>query len=149
MRKIIIIILYFLYNNSIHGQYPISIDDKNQIISLLKKQENDWNQGDINSFMNGYLDSDDLVFNGSKGPFYGWKSVKERYKNTYPNKDRMGKLKFKILKISGITEEVAYLVGKYTLFYPIKEDSGFFTLTFVKTNNEWLILSDHTSKTNN
>ena len=61
----------------------------------------------------------------------------------------MGKLKFEILKISGITKHVAYLVGKYILIYPEHVDSGFFTLTFVKSNNEWLILSDHTSKSNN
>ena len=54
-----------------------------------------------------------------------------------------------ILKISGITKHVAYLIGKYILIYPEKEDLGFFTLTFVKSNNEWLILSDHTSKISN
>ena len=99
--------------------------------------------------MKGYLNSDDLVFNSSKGPFFGFKSVKERYKDVYPTRDHMGKLKFEIIKISGITKHVGYLVGKYILINQEKEDSGFFTLTFVKSNNEWLILSDHTSKSSN
>ena len=127
----------------------MGIDDKNQIILVLKKQEKDWNEGDIDRFMKGYLNSDELVFNSSKGPFFGFKSVKERYKDAYPTGDQMGKLKLEILKISGITKHVAYLIGKYILIYPEKEDLGFFTLTFVKSNNEWLILSDHTSKISN
>ena len=149
MTKTLIISLFFLFQNLIYTQDTISLIDKDQIRSVLKKQETDWNKGDIDSFMKGYLNSNDLVFNGSKGPFYGFKSVKERYKNTYPTKNEMGKLKFEILKISGITKHVAYLVGKYILIYPEHVDSGFFTLTFVKLNNEWLILSDHTSKSNN
>ena len=149
MTKTLIISLIFVFQNLIYTQDTISLIDKDQIRSVLKKQETDWNKGDIDSFMNGYLNSNDLVFNGSKGPFYGFKSVKERYKNTYPTKNEMGKLKFEILKISGITKYVAYLVGKYILIYPENKDSGFFTLTFVKLNNEWLILSDHTSKSNN
>ena len=149
MTKKLIFILFFLFQNLIYTQDTISLIDKDQIRSVLKKQETDWNKGDIDSFMKGYLNSNDLVFNGSKGPFYGFKSVKERYKNTYPTKNEMGKLKFEILKISGITKYVAYLVGKYILIYPENKDSGFFTLTFVKLNNEWLILSDHTSKSNN
>jgi len=149
MTKTLIISLFFLFQNLIYTQDTISLIDKDQIRSVLKKQETDWNKGDIDSFMKGYLNSNDLVFNGSKGPFYGFKSVKERYKNTYPTKNEMGKLKFEILKISGITKYVAYLVGKYILIYPEHVDSGFFTLTFVKSNNDWLILSDHTSKSNN
>ena len=149
MTKTLIISLFFLFQNLIYTQDTISLIDKDQIRSVLKKQETDWNKGDIDSFMKGYLNSNDLVFNGSKGPFYGFKSVKERYKNTYPTKNEMGKLKFEIFKISGITKYVAYLVGKYILIYPENKDSGFFTLTFVKLNNEWLILSDHTSKSNN
>ena len=149
MKKILTISFFLYFQNFIYAQDLISLSEKNQIVSVLKSQETDWNEGDIDSFMKGYLNSNDLVFNGSKGPFYGFKSVKERYKNTYPTKNEMGKLKFEILKISGITKHVAYLVGKYILIYPEHVDSGFFTLTFLKSNNEWLILSDHTSKSNN
>ncbi|MBL30251.1 MAG: DUF4440 domain-containing protein [Flavobacteriaceae bacterium] len=149
MKKTLIISLFFLFQNLIYSQDTISLIDKDQIISVLKKQETGWNNGDIDSFMKGYLNSDDLVFNGSKGPHYGWESVKERYKKTYPTKDKMGKLTFEILKLSGITKSTAQLIGKYIITYPKNKDSGFFTLTFVKLNDEWLILSDHTSKSNN
>ena len=100
MKKILTISFFLYFQNFIYAQNLISLSEKNQIVSVLKSQETDWNEGDIDSFMKGYLNSNDLVFNGSKGPFYGFKSVKERYKNTYPTKNEMGKLKFEILKIS-------------------------------------------------
>ena len=55
---------------------------------------------------------------------------------------------------------MAQLLGKFNLFFPSKcfkifknfkncedqEINGFFTLLWVKTENGWLILSDHTSR---
>ena len=68
-------------------------------------QENAWNIGDLNSFMMGYHNSDELVFSGKKGPTYGWNNIKQRYLNSYPNAEIMGKLSFDVKKITGISEE--------------------------------------------
>ncbi len=57
----------------------------------------------------------------------------------------MGELKFKTLKITSVTENVAQLLGQFFLNYPNKELSGYFSLIWLKTKNGWLILSDHTS----
>ena len=130
------------------AQNTIKEQDKNSIISVLEKQEMDWNRGDIDAFMKGYIKSDELVFNGSSGPFYGWESVKKRYLASYPTKQKMGQLNFKILKITSVTENVAQLLGRYFLSYPDKELSGYFSLIWLKTENGWLILSDHTSTSN-
>ena len=102
--------------------------------------------GDIGGFMQGYVKSDYLVFNGSSGPFYGWDSVKDRYLKAYPSKEKMGTLNFKIHNISLITSSVAQLIGQFFLSYPKSEVSGYFTLVLVKSKGEWLILSDHTSR---
>ncbi len=146
MKKNILKLLFFLLMNIINGQSILSESDKNEIISVLKKQEKFWNKGDIEGFMQGYVKSDYLVFNGSKGPFYGWDSVKDRYIKTYPSKEEMGILNFKIQNISLITSNVAQLLGRFFLSYPKKKVSGYFTLVFIKSKGRWLILSDHTSK---
>ena len=146
MKKYILKLLFFLLMNIINGQSILSESDKNEIISVLKKQEKFWNKGDIEGFMQGYVKSDYLVFNGSKGPFYGWNSVKDRYIKTYPSKEEMGILNFKIQNISLITSNVAQLLGQFFLSYPKKKVSGYFTLVFIKSKGRWLILSDHTSK---
>tara|TARA_B100000242_G_C42965190_1_gene447748 strand:+ start:510 stop:956 length:447 start_codon:yes stop_codon:yes gene_type:complete len=146
MKKYILKLLFFLLINITNGQSILSESDKNEIISVLKKQEKFWNKGDIDGFMQGYVKSDYLVFNGSKGPFYGWDSVKDRYIKTYPSKEEMGILNFKIQNISLITSNVAQLLGQFFLTYPKKEVSGYFTLVFIKSKGKWLILSDHTSR---
>ena len=146
MQKSILKLLFFLVINITYGQSILSESDKNEIISVLKQQEKFWNKGDIDGFMQGYVKSDYLVFNGSSGPFYGWDSVKDRYIKTYPSKEKMGMLNFKIHNISLITSSVAQLIGQFFLSYPKSEVSGYFTLVLVKSKGEWLILSDHTSR---
>ena len=146
MQKSILKLLFFLVINITYGQSILSESDKNEIISVLKQQEKFWNKGDIDGFMHGYVKSDYLVFNGSSGPFYGWNSVKDRYIKTYPSKEKMGKLNFKIHNISLITSSVAQLIGQFFLSYPKSEVSGYFTLVLIKSKGEWLILSDHTSR---
>ena len=146
MKKYILKLLFFLLINITNGQSILSESDKNEIISVLKKQEKFWNKGDIDGFMQGYVKSDHLVFNGSKGPFYGWDSVKDRYIKTYPSKEEMGTLNFKIQNISLISSNVTQLLGQFYLTYPKKEVSGYFTLVFIKSKGRWLILSDHTSR---
>ena len=138
--------LFLLVINTTNGQSVLLDSDKNEIISVLKSQENFWNKGDIDGFMQGYVKSDYLVFNGSSGPFYGWDSVMNRYIKTYPSKEKMGTLNFKIHNISLITSSVAQLIGQFFLSYPKSEVSGYFTLILIKSKGEWLILSDHTSR---
>ena len=146
MQKSVLKLLFFLVINITYGQSILSESEKNEIISVLKQQEKFWNKGDIDGFMHGYVKSDYLVFNGSSGPFYGWDSVKDRYIKTYPSKEKMGKLNFKIHNISLITSSVAQLIGQFFLSYPKSEVSGYFTLILIKSKGEWLILSDHTSR---
>ena len=146
MQKYILKLLFFLAINITYGQSILSELDKNGIISVLKQQEKFWNKGDIDGFMQGYVKSDYLVFNGSSGPFYGWDSVKDRYIKTYPSKEKMGTLNFKIHNISLITSSVAQLIGQFFLSYPKSEVSGYFTLVLIKSKGEWLILSDHTTR---
>tara|TARA_B100001109_G_scaffold206832_1_gene174043 strand:- start:363 stop:806 length:444 start_codon:yes stop_codon:yes gene_type:complete len=146
MQKSILKLLFFLVINIAYGQSILSESNKNEIISILKEQEKFWNRGDIDGFMQGYVKSDYLVFNGSSGPFYGWDSVKDRYLKTYPSKEKMGTLNFKIHNISLITSSVAQLIGQFFLSYPKSEVSGYFTLILIKSKGEWLILSDHTSR---
>ena len=146
MQKSTLKLLFFLAVNITYGQSILSESDKNEIISVLKQQEKFWNKGDIDGFMQGYVKSDYLVFNGSSGPFYGWDSVKDRYIKTYPSKEKMGTLNFKIHNISLITSSVAQLIGQFFLSYPKSEVSGYFTLVLTKSKGEWLILSDHTSR---
>ena len=127
------------------SQSKIKYKDSIQISKVMYDQEKAWNNGDISTFMNGYLKSKDIVFSGASGPIYGWVNTKERYLNTYPDKITMGKLSFTIKKIKLVTENTAYLIGEYYLKRSIEDSSGHFTLMWVKKNDNWFIVSDHTT----
>ena len=96
-------------------------------------------------FMNGYFNSEKLVFSGQSGPVYGWKSTKERYLAKYNSKELMGNLKFDVDNIFLVKRGVAILLGKFYLKREIGDASGFFTLVFKKVKGKWYIISDHTS----
>ncbi len=141
-------LIFFIFFGPLYSQSPISIKDSLDIMKVMDFQEKAWNNGDIDSFMNGYLMSEELVFSGSNGPIYGWNATKERYKRSYPDLKTMGKLSFTVKKIKSLSKKTAYLIGEYYLKRTIEDSYGHFTLIWKKVNGEWLIVSDHTSSSN-
>ena len=123
----------------------ISAKDSLAIMKVMEFQENAWNSGDINSFMEGYIKSDELVFSGKSGPVYGWNETRNRYLKNYPDTQTMGQLKFTVNKIRSVSSDVAFLIGEYYLTRSTEDSYGHFTLFWKKINNKWLIISDHTS----
>ena len=123
----------------------VSLKDSLAIMKMMKFQENAWNSGDINSFMEGYIKSDELVFSGKSGPVYGWNETRNRYLKNYPDTQTMGQLKFTVNKIRSVSSDVAFLIGEYYLTRSTEDSYGHFTLFWKKINNKWLIISDHTS----
>ena len=114
------------------------------ILDKLDQQTICWNEGDLACFMEGYWKSDQLMFVGDKIT-YGWEETFERYKKSYPDAASKGILKFDILKLSQVSKDVYYVVGKFHLSRSIGDASGTFTLVWKKINGDWLIVSDHTS----
>ena len=135
----------FVFSIQLTAQKIVEKSDSLAIVSILFKQQEDWNKGDIDAFMEGYLKSDQLVFSGSSGPIYGWNATKERYKKNYSSRLLMGSLTFDVLNLISLSPTVAQLQGKFYLTREIADSSGFFTLTWVKIEDQWLIISDHTS----
>ena len=147
--KIFLYIFFFIsINPVVFSQQKLETKDSLAIIDILNKQEKDWNRGDIDEFMMGYLKSEKLVFSGSSGPIYGWKATLDRYKKTYSDKEKMGKLKFEILNVIALSPKVIQLQGKFNLTRSIGDAFGYFTLNWIKVKNRWYIISDHTSGSN-
>lgn len=128
-----------------YSQNKIPVKDSLSIMKVMSFQQDAWNKGDIDSFMQGYLKSDELVFSGKSGPVYGWENTKKRYYSSYPNTKIMGKLNFTIKKIRSLSSNSAYLIGEYYLKRSGEDSNGHFTLLWKKIDSNWLIVSDHTS----
>lgn len=119
--------------------------DKKAILGIMERQEACWNAGDLECFMNGYWESEDLKFIGKSGITYGWQATLDRYKRGYPTKADMGKLTFEILHVDGISKKSVLVVGKWSLKRTKDDLEGHFSLVWKKIGGEWVIVTDHSS----
>jgi hypothetical protein len=126
------------------GADKLNLNDEKSIREVLNKQVTAWNEGNIESFMQGYWKSDSLLFIGSKIT-NGWDSTLARYKRSYPDKAAMGNLRFEIMRIDFISSDSYLVTGKYFLKREKDSPSGVFTLLFRKKNGLWVVVYDHTA----
>ena len=117
----------------------------NAIKKMLSTQQECWNNGDIDGFMQGYWQSEKLIFTSLRHKAaYGWNNTLERYKNSYPTKSSMGELKFQILDLKLISKTTANLKGKWKLLREKDNPNGIFWLDIEKFDKDWLITKDST-----
>lgn len=119
-------------------------NDKETIVNVMKQQEKDWSDGNIDAFMQGYWQSDSLMFVGKNGIKYGWKNTLNNYKKSYPDKAAMGKLTFDLIQVN-VTGNTAYVLGKWDLTRENDNPNGYFALYWKKIDGKWVITIDHTS----
>jgi uncharacterized protein (TIGR02246 family) len=118
-----------------------------EIRKVLERQQADWNRGDIVAFMGGYERSDATTFAG-KSVSRGYERVLGRYRESYPNTEKMGQLTFSEIEVRLLGSKYASVLGQYALKRSKEgggEAQGRFTLIFRKTRAGWKIIHDHTS----
>lgn len=120
------------------------------IESVLVAQQQAWNSGDLDAFMDGYWQSDSLRFASGGRVRYGWQPTLDGYRRGYPDRATMGTLTFDSLSVHLLTSEDAYVFGRWSLardssFAPA---SGLFTLIFQRLPQGWRVVHDHTSSAN-
>lgn len=118
--------------------------DRQAILKVMANQQTAWNNGDLNTFMQGYWKSDSLLFVGKSAPTKGWQATLDNYKRGYPDKAAMGTLNFNILKVELLDATNAFVLGGWHV-KTAQDAGGYFTLWFRKINGEWKIVVDHTS----
>jgi uncharacterized protein (TIGR02246 family) len=116
-----------------------------EIRAVLQVQQDAWNRGDIDVFMNGYWRSKETVFVSGDEVMRGWQQVLERYRHKYSDRDKMGTLSFSDLKIDMLSSDAAVVLGRWELKRKRHTPHGRFTLIFRKTSEGWRIIHDHTS----
>jgi ketosteroid isomerase-like protein len=120
-------------------------DPRDEIRAVIQAQQNAWNRGDIDAFMNGYWRSEETVFVSGDEIMHGWQSVLERYHKKYSDREKMGTLTFSELQIEMLSSDAAVGLGRWELKRKLDNPHGRFTLIFRKTAEDWRIVHDHTS----
>lgn len=116
-----------------------------RIRETLLSQAQAWNNADIDAFMEDYWKSSDLRFASGGSINLGWEVTKARYKSRYPDREAMGVLAFTDLDIQLLSHSDALVFGRWKLTRSSDAPSGLFTLHWRKIDQEWKIVSDHTS----
>jgi hypothetical protein len=141
MKKIILSLIILLPSILVFSQTR----DESKILAILENQTKAWNNGDLDHFMVGYLQSDSLMYIGKSGVTYGYNATLDRYKKNYAGPDNMGKLLFDILHLKPLGKKNYMVVGKWSLTRKAGNVGGHYTLIFEKQNGEWVIIADHSS----
>lgn len=117
------------------------------IRTYMQEQENCWNKGDLEGFMQHYWKSDSLMFIGKSGVNYSWTTTLSNYKRTYATPEEMGVLTFENLTVKQLSRNYIYVVGKWHLkrSQQLEDLEGHYSLIWKKINRKWMIISDHSS----
>ncbi len=125
----------------------VAAQSKNEetIRNLLEEQTIAWNRGDMDGFMQGYWESDSLMFIGKNGVVWGWQNTLNNYKKGYPDTAAMGKLAFDLIQIKKLSRKYYFVVGKWMLQRNAGDLSGHYNLLLRKIRGQWKIVADHSS----
>lgn len=115
------------------------------VIKVLNEQTAAWNKCDIEGFMQGYWNSEDLSFTSGNKNTRGWQATFDNYKNGYSSCEKMGKLSFSDLDVTVLSKKSAMVRGRFLLERKSDKPTGLFTLIFRKFEDGWKIIHDHTS----
>ena len=145
MKKLIFKIFLFPFLIFLVGCKSVNHCD--ELYNLMKEQEDSWNYGNIDDFMNFYWKNDSLVFIGKSGINYGWNNTINNYKHSYKTKEEMGTLKFKNIICNPINDSTHIVTGKWSLKRndSIGSINGYYSLLWIKKHNGWKITYYHSS----
>lgn len=146
MKKIALILsLIFLFACG-ENKNSFNVEtEKTAILEVMKTQQTGWNQGNWEMYMSGYKNSEKIRFAGKGKITYGWKTVLENYKKSYPDKSSMGILTFSEQDVKILSPNSAFVFGKWHLKRETDEPHGLYTLLWEKTEQGWKIIHDHSS----
>ena len=116
-----------------------------EIQSVLIAQQNAWNRGDIDAFMNSYARSASTTFISEDEVRRGWETVRDRYHTRYSDRAKMGTLSFSEIEVTMLSPDAAVVLGRWKLKRENDEPHGRFTLIFKRLPEGWRIVHDHTS----
>ena len=141
-----VLVLTFIFSmGSVCANAQSEDKDFAKIKKLLYQQQSDWNNGDVDAFMQVYWKSPELQFGNANGITRGWQATLDGYKVRYPDRAAMGKLTFEVKDMTKHSKKVISLTGSWSLEREKDNPGGHFLLIWRKIKGEWRIVADHTS----
>ena len=141
MKKLFPLIVLLILA-SCKSTMPTATDDVTAIRAILDQQQKDWSNNDLEGFMSGYWQSDELAYFSRGKITKGWNTTLANYRRNYPTKDEIGELNFEIANITQINDDAYWVMGSYFLTRKAGDANGTFMIIFKRINGEWKIIGD-------
>jgi len=118
--------------------------DPAALVAQLQASATSWNNGDLDGFIAPY--AAESRYMTSEGPI-GRDAMKARYAGKYFGAGKKPRpLRFEQAEVRALGDDHALMTGRYILGGDGQPDqSGWFTLVWVRTPAGWRILHDHSS----
>jgi ketosteroid isomerase-like protein len=142
MKKILIAALILALTSLLMHSQKSTIEK--ELIRIHDLQRQAWNEGNIEGFMAHYWKSPKMTFQSGDSRLMGWDALLDRYNKVYP-KGNMGTLEFSDLIVHVLSDDSAYVLGKWKLKAETWTREGLFTTILKKMEGGWKIIHDHSS----
>lgn len=116
--------------------------------TVLTRQVEDWNRGDLSAFVQSYAARCTLVGNGVSE--LSREQVLAHYREKYPSPQSRGKLTFADLSVHLLDAQTAIATGRWRVQRDAQAGglvSGVFSVVLKLSDGSWQIVLDHTSST--
>ncbi len=117
-----------------------------EVRAVLESQAAAWNRGDVDGFMVGYDESDEIVFTSGSKIRRGFRTTRDHFRRSFGgHPEKMGRLRFSDLEIHPTGPDAAWVLGRWRLEGAEGTPGGVFTLVVAKRPAGWRVVMDHTS----
>lgn len=119
--------------------------DRAEIMAKLQASSDAWNAADLRGHLALYVDT--VTFMTANGPRPGVRPVEEAFSRTYWRDGRpIQRLAFEQVAVRPLGADAALQTGRFVLSGGGQpEQSGWFTLVWVRTPGGWRAVHDHSS----
>ena len=120
-------------------------DDHQRIHAMFEESCAAWNRGDIDGHLADYWHSDKVRWVSEGTVRYGFEAIAAGFKARFDSPGNMGRLEVANLDIQLLGESDALAFGAWIQTTPTARRHGVFTVHLKKIDDDWLIVSDHSS----
>lgn len=121
-------------------------DLQGSVERMLTESAEAWNRGELDGFMDDYLESQNTTFIGGGGLLTGYDAIRERYAPLFEPGAARDSLRFADVRARRLAAVEALATGRWVLYRRDETTgSGPFTLVLRHTSRGWKIIHDHSS----
>lgn len=121
-------------------------DVQGSVDQMLAESAAAWNRGELEGFMDDYMESANTTYVGAGGLLTGYEAIRDRYAPLFEPGASRDSLRFEDVRVRRLAAVDAIATARWILYRNgAITASGPFTLVMRHTSSGWKIIHDHSS----